>query len=990
MNRRCSSVPAVVVGLFFAALAAVAVIPAESAGSEPVAPSTQVAASTIVAGDGPEACVTCHQGIEDMHPWYEITCTECHGGDPQATTAATAHVRAARALPADERILPEETNSAYLRFVNPADLRVVGKTCETCHIDECQDLFKSMHGTTAGHLSDGLYENGFSRRREDRWSIFPVRDDNPVNEHALKMLPGFLRTWDRSKRETLAGHAADLGRKNCMQCHLWSVGTAVRGRLGLDGNYRGVGCIACHVSYADDGLSQSADRTIDKFEPGHPIRHEMTTAPPTDTCTRCHFGDASIGLHFRGLAQLFPGMPAGPEVLGTTDSRLNEVYYINDPKVVPPDLHHAKGMHCIDCHTVKDVMGDGDIYGFMEHAVEIECVDCHGDFENVSNGKTSRGNKIDHLHEQNGSFFLISKVDGRKHFVVQAAHVIDPSRPEYNAKAARAMTERHKNLECYTCHAGWSVNFFGFHFDRNESFSDLDLLTGERTSGRCTTQEKVFATLKHFYLGYNDEGMIAPYLVGFSTMGTVHDEEGEKFIDQLLPVTAEGLSGMTMIHHQLHSTQENSRSCVECHRAPATVGLGSDNFRLTRDFAAVVDELGLNFIALERTNLELSESVSRVSLPGAVAVAAECDELQGHFRYVYVALAEAGVAVVDASNPSFPERQELLAGEDPRDVLLRAGRLYVADGRAGIKIFDVSNPRRRKLLGAVATAEARGLELDWPQLYVADGPGGVKIFDVRDPVHPDFVAHLDINGEPKSLDDAFAVKVMMQYSRPADGSGSRTQARRIAVVAGGEDGPSIFDVSELSDARRIFPPRGTRPSSSSRRQQVRDVELLSRYDLGSPGGGIPTEENDYAYFVGHDDVGGQARMSVLKITDPRAPKSMLSRRIDDRSANLELAHFYNPPFLQRFVLTAGEDGAMVWDFSNSEQPEMVGALYTGGSPVVDLVCESFSFDRMVNEAGTQLKDISHPRSRYLDAKEVLRVLSASLDLDEAEQEERKP
>ena len=66
------------------------------------------------------------------------------------------------------------------------------------------------------------------------------------------------------------------------------------------------------MSYADDGLSKSGDPTIDRFEPGHPVRHEMTTAVPTSTCTRCHYGDASIGLNFRGLAQLHPGQPAGP------------------------------------------------------------------------------------------------------------------------------------------------------------------------------------------------------------------------------------------------------------------------------------------------------------------------------------------------------------------------------------------------------------------------------------------------------------------------------------------------------------------------------------------------------------------------------------------------------------------------------------------------------------------------------------------------------
>ena len=89
-----------------------------------------------------------------------------------------------------------------------------------------------------------------------------------------------------------------------MRCHLWSRGRAVRGRAGMDGDYRGEGCSACHVPYTDDGLSLSRDAAIDRFEPGHPREHRMVRFPDTATCTRCHYGDASIGLSFRGFADL--------------------------------------------------------------------------------------------------------------------------------------------------------------------------------------------------------------------------------------------------------------------------------------------------------------------------------------------------------------------------------------------------------------------------------------------------------------------------------------------------------------------------------------------------------------------------------------------------------------------------------------------------------------------------------------------------------------
>ncbi|HSR50576.1 MAG TPA: hypothetical protein VLV83_07080, partial [Acidobacteriota bacterium] len=69
------------------------------------------------------------------------------------------------------------------------------------------------------------------------------------------------------------------------------------------GDFRQSGCTACHVVYANDrnpehsgpyaqfghqGRSASADESIPKDEPGHPIRHRLTRAIPTSQCMSCH------------------------------------------------------------------------------------------------------------------------------------------------------------------------------------------------------------------------------------------------------------------------------------------------------------------------------------------------------------------------------------------------------------------------------------------------------------------------------------------------------------------------------------------------------------------------------------------------------------------------------------------------------------------------------------------------------------------------------
>ncbi|MEO8675736.1 MAG: hypothetical protein ABI569_09160, partial [Casimicrobiaceae bacterium] len=80
--------------------------------------------------------------------------------------------------------------------------------------------------------------------------------------------------------------------------HMWFLGTNEQA-----GDYRSSGCSGCHAVYANDrdpkhsgpyapfghtGESQSADPTIAKGEPGHPLKHEFTRAIPSSQCMVCH------------------------------------------------------------------------------------------------------------------------------------------------------------------------------------------------------------------------------------------------------------------------------------------------------------------------------------------------------------------------------------------------------------------------------------------------------------------------------------------------------------------------------------------------------------------------------------------------------------------------------------------------------------------------------------------------------------------------------
>ena len=85
---------------------------------------------------------------------------------------------------------------------------------------------------------------------------------------------------------------------------MWFLGTNEQ-----PGDYRSSGCTGCHAIYANDrdpkhsgpyaafghsGESQSADPTIARGEPGHPLKHEFTRAIPSSQCMVCHMHQPNV------------------------------------------------------------------------------------------------------------------------------------------------------------------------------------------------------------------------------------------------------------------------------------------------------------------------------------------------------------------------------------------------------------------------------------------------------------------------------------------------------------------------------------------------------------------------------------------------------------------------------------------------------------------------------------------------------------------------
>jgi len=242
----------------------------------------------------------------------------------------------------------------YVRFVNPGDLRVAAETCGTagCHAAEVLKVKTSMMTHGAMLWGAALYNNGSFPLKNARFGESysssgvpqgirtvpaPTPDEirlkgilpelTPLERWEISQPGNVLRVFERGgekkgeignpDREEESGRPDDkLGERGfgnllrtdpvflgLQKTRLLDPLLSLPGTNDEPGDYRGSGCTACHVVYANDrspehsgpyarfghmGESASSDPTISKNESGHPVRHSFTRAIPSSQCMICH------------------------------------------------------------------------------------------------------------------------------------------------------------------------------------------------------------------------------------------------------------------------------------------------------------------------------------------------------------------------------------------------------------------------------------------------------------------------------------------------------------------------------------------------------------------------------------------------------------------------------------------------------------------------------------------------------------------------------
>ncbi len=474
-----------------------------------------------------ESCIVCHEemkGFSTFHDPKHIGCVACHLGDASSLHKETSHRNMVT--------IPGNLNDAAL-------------TCGKCHAQELDKIQHSLMTTNSGLVAVDKY-------------IF-WETDSPDHHFDIRNL----------------GHSPvdDHLRNLCANCHLG----AEKSEFGAISELsRGGGCNACHLNYSEQA-SHELEKYLSSGKTALVQMHPSTDIFMNDThCFGCHSRSSRISTNYMGWHEtLLEELPESNDFKMFEDKRIYEYK--------GADVHHSKGLLCIDCHSSHEVMGDGTDYMHEEDAVKLECSDCHYKdapktipYEELDIESALVFMHRDYQHQdrpiliaekdghplvntflnEQGEVYLIGKKDGKEHLVKKQGELC-------------ARDEAHESLSCASCHSSWAPKCIGCHNTYDKNKQGYDLLDKKLIKG--TWIEHVFefeTSLPAMGVReHKDERIIEPAIPGMilSIDKSNHQSAQSKntSFDRLYAANAP------------HTTRKEVRDCKSCHSNPAALGYGS-------------------------------------------------------------------------------------------------------------------------------------------------------------------------------------------------------------------------------------------------------------------------------------------------------------------------------------------------------------------------------------------------------------------------------
>jgi hypothetical protein len=459
-------------------------------------------------------------------------CLSCHGDEEGFSPFhPVAAIGCSSCHLGDPDATTEEAGHAGMTIV-PGNLADADQTCGApgCHAEWVERVRGSLMGTGRGLVS------------VDRW-VFGEQG-SPDGDHGM---------------QDLGNSPADEHLKQlCQTCHL---GTPKTRPGALDFRSRGGGCLACHLTY--NGAEGNHAR--------------LSARVPDERCEGCHSRSGRISLNYAGWHEtvLDPGA-AEPGM------RL-----LPDGRVLAPqasDVHHQAGLSCVDCHTSRELMGDGNQYQHQEEATEVTCISCH-------EADTSRSVRWAELPQDDQRLILLrsgvppasrrfglSDITSRpiSNLVSDSGNRFQLlSKSDSTAFPLRRPTDAcrlqgHERVACQTCHSTWVPQCIGCHTQRLDDDTWVEMISDFRADPPVLGARTV----------RDPEGSIQPFAPGMiMTLGVE-------------PVPAHespaGWVGRGILHRLYaaavpHTTSSEGRTCMSCHLDPLALGFGRGVLSLRTD-----------------------------------------------------------------------------------------------------------------------------------------------------------------------------------------------------------------------------------------------------------------------------------------------------------------------------------------------------------------------------------------------------------------------
>ncbi|MBK7212845.1 MAG: cytochrome b N-terminal domain-containing protein [Bacteroidales bacterium] len=477
----------------------------------------------------PEACLICHSGMKGLslsHSESNIGCYSCHQGDPFTLNKNQAH--------RNMLLVPGNLSNAEVSCGSP-----------------------SCHPAITQRVSSSLMNNLTGMIQVDRYAFKETSDLN--GDATIHML---------------GKTAADTHLKNlCITCHLGSEKNGTGPQAWLN---RGGGCNACHLTYRQEALDDwNKQRKSAPAANRLPLIHPSIDLSISNAkCYSCHSRSGRISLNYEGWHET--------TVTAIPSENKDKFRKLPDGRIltyVAPDIHHEKGLNCIDCHSSFELMGDGKKHSHMEDAVNIQCSDCHPtdkpvntivlnstDKEtqltawlrgykdsNASLITTEKGNQplVNSRIFPNGDFYLLNKLSGA------ALKMKSQSESCLRGNA-------HDRLSCNACHSAWVPQCIGCHNSFESKTIGFDGLNNKFVKGSWIEYAGI-SVPEPPTLGVNsNENQIQTYAPGMilTIDKSSFEKNGGKIFQRLFaPASA-------------HTTRKESRSCISCHNDPLALGLG--------------------------------------------------------------------------------------------------------------------------------------------------------------------------------------------------------------------------------------------------------------------------------------------------------------------------------------------------------------------------------------------------------------------------------